>query len=128
MGTIQHSALSASERHEPKSVTLTASIPDISTANTIYIPIPFAGSITKVTTVLFGAIATGDATITVSDNAANSMGTITVTQSGSAAGDVDSLTPAANQDVTANDFITVATDGASTNSVQLNVVVTLEVT
>ena len=50
---------------------------------------------------------------------------ITVAQSGSAAGDVDSCTPSGNNTFTATDAIEVETDGASTGTVE--VVVTIEV-
>jgi hypothetical protein len=54
------------------------------------------------------------------------MGTITITQSGSAAGDVDSLTPSSNNTVTADSFITVQTNGASVNTAALRFVVVLD--
>lgn len=104
---------------------LTAEIADVSTAETVYIPIPEAGTVTSVMTVLEGAIATSDDTITVSNSAAASMGTITVAFTGSAAGDVDTLVPASNNTVTANDYITVATNGASTSAQRLWVTITV---
>ncbi len=128
MATIQHSALAASERHEPKSLSLSATISNVSSAGTVYVPVPYAGTITKVLSVIDGAIATSDATLTVRDSDSNSMGTLTITQSGSAAGDVDTLTPASNTDVTADDHITIETDGASSNSVSAILTIIMEVT
>jgi hypothetical protein len=54
------------------------------------------------------------------------MGTLTITQSGSAAGDVDTLSPSSNNTVTANSFITVETDGGSTGHKKLRFVVVLD--
>jgi len=54
------------------------------------------------------------------------MGTIIVAHSGSAAGDVNTLTPSSNNTVTADSFITIASDGASTNSATLRFVVVLD--
>ena len=93
---------------------------------TVYVPIPFAGTISKVVTVLEAAIGSANAVVTVKNAAAASMGTITVTQSGSAAGDVDTLSPSSNNTVAANSFITIATDGASSNTVALRFVVVLD--
>lgn len=98
---------------------LTAVIADVSTAETVYIPVPYAGTVAKVTTVLEGAIATSDDTITVTNVGTGSMGTITITESGSAAGDIDTLTPASNNTVTADQAISIATDGASTSAQRL---------
>jgi hypothetical protein len=150
MPTIQHSALTTTDVHEPKGITtatnnqvyvadgansgawtdltisFSAVIADVSTAETIYIPMPYAGTIAKVTTVLEGAITVADATINVKNSSAVSMGTITVAYTSSAAGDVDSLSPASNNTVTADDYITVETDGGSTNAQRLWVTIILE--
>lgn len=107
-------------------VMLNAVIADVSTAETVYIPIPYAGTITKVISVLGGAITVADATITVSNSAAASMGTLTVAYTSSAAGDVDTLAPGSNNTVTADDYITIATDGGSTGAQKLWLTVVLE--
>lgn len=107
-------------------ISLLGSIANVSTASTVYVPIPFAGTISKVVTVLEASIASADATITVKNSAAASMGTITVAYSGSAAGNVDTLSPSSNNTVTANSFITIATDGASVNTAALRFVVVLD--
>ena len=105
---------------------LSGTIADISTAGDLYIPIPYAGNVVKVTGVLHGAIGTANATITVFDNGGNSMGAITVAFSGSAAGDVDTLAPASNQDVTADDWIRVTNNDASTNTVSWSFSIVVE--
>ena len=146
----QHSTLTGSDLHEPKGVAaatanqlyvsngsgsgawtsievpLTTIIHDVSTAETVYVPTPYAGTITKVISVLEGAIGTADATVTVKNAAGSSMGTITVATSGSAAGDIDTLVPSSNNTVAADSFISIETDGASTTSTRLFITVILK--
>lgn len=105
---------------------LTTVFADVSTAETIYLAIPYAGIVTKVVTVLEGALATANDTITVKDSTGLSMGTLTITEAGSAAGDVDVLLPVANNVVGDNDFITIESDGASTSARRLWVTVVLQ--
>tara|TARA_R110002124_G_scaffold134696_2_gene297462 strand:- start:984 stop:1454 length:471 start_codon:yes stop_codon:yes gene_type:complete len=154
MANVNHSSLTDPLIHEPKGVasasvgkvyvangsgsgtwtsketlvgeTLTGYIDNISASSTVYVPIPFAGTISKVVTVLEAAISSANATLTVKNAAAASMGTITVTQSGSAAGDVDTLAPSSNNTVAADSFITIASDGGSTNTATLRFVVVLD--
>lgn len=145
-----HSALTDPELHEPKGVaaatsgkvylsdgvasgswvrppyTLTGRIADISTASSIYLAIPYAGTVTKVVTVLSGAITTSNATITVRNAAGSSMGTITVTQSGSAAGDIDVLEPITNNTVTNDSHIQIETDGISDTTRELFITVYIQ--
>ena len=106
--------------------TLNGYLDDVSTASTVYIPIPYAGTVSKIITVLEGSITGANSTVTVANSAAASMGTLTITQSGSAAGDVDTLAPSANNSVTADSFITVSTDGASSTHVTLRFTIVLD--
>jgi hypothetical protein len=154
MANVNHNTLTDPYLHEPKGVasaasgkvyvangagsgawtaketlvgeTLAGYIDNISAVSTVYVPIPFAGTISKVVTVLEASIASADSTITVKNSAAASMGTITVAYSGSAAGDVDTLSPSSNNTVTADSFITIASDGGSTNTAALRFVVVLD--
>ncbi len=96
---------------------LPATLADISTASSVYIVIPVACTLTKAWGCLQGTITGADSTVTLYNHAGASMGTITVAQSGSAAGDVDSLTPSSNNTFTAGQVLRIATDGASTNAV-----------
>ena len=98
---------------------LTARIDDVSTADSIYVPIPVACTVNTVYTALGGAITSADATVTCRNNADTSMGTITVANAGSAAGDVDSLTPASNNTFTAGQRIRIDTDGGSSTAAEL---------
>jgi len=106
---------------------LTKELIDISTTGETYIAVPAGGTVTGAWSVLHGAITGSDAVLTLKPNGtAATDGTITVAQSGSAAGDVDSCTPSANNTVSQGDYIEVETDGASTNAVR--VTVTIEIT
>lgn len=107
-----------------KTLVVPLKLTTISTAGQVYFYCPYAGTLTKVTNVLNGAIATADATLTVKTQAGTA-GTITVAYSGSAAGDIDSLTVVSNGAITAGSLIEVETDGASTNAVETNL--TLEI-
>ena len=92
-------------------------INDVSTAQTVRIPVPDAGKVIKITTVLGGTIATANATVTAKVNTTNiTGGALTIAHSGSAAGDIDSVEPTAANNVVEGDFIALATDGASTNT------------
>lgn len=103
-----------------------ATIADVSTAETVMVVFPFACTVNKVTTVLEGTLTGADATVTCSNHSGGSMGTITVAYSGSAAKDVDSLSPSANNTFAANEVMSIATDGASTGTKRLWI--TIEVT
>lgn len=94
-------------------------IPDISTSDTVYIPIPSASRITKLVTVLGGAISTANAIITAKNSGGSTMGTITVSTASSAEGDVDSQDISTNNVTSSNDYITIETDGGSTGAVPL---------
>lgn len=105
---------------------LTGEIADVSTAGQIYIPAPSDGAITLVQSCINGAISGADADLTVKINGtAVTGGTITIAQSGSAAGGVDSCTPSALNYVKQGDNIEIETDGASTGTVRAGVTVTI---
>lgn len=107
-------------------VFITYTIDDVSTAGSHWVVPGIAGDIVGIKTVLHGAIGTADAGLTFEiGGTALTSSAITITQSGSAAGDVDSSTPSANNTVTATDPVEIITDGASTNTIK--VTVTLEV-
>lgn len=101
---------------------LTAEIPDVSTAGQVYIAVPDNGKVIKVFSALNGAISTADATLTVK-TPEGTAGTITIAQSGSAAGDVDTLEPTTNNYVNEGEVIEVETDGASSTAAKATVTV-----
>lgn len=113
-----------------KRIFLTGEIADVSTASSVRIPIRpgMEGEVVEVSTVLGGAIATADATITVSKNNA-SMGTITIANVGSAEGDTDTLVPLttdADRFLVTGDWLELTTDGLSTNTVPVGFTVTIK--
>lgn len=118
-----------------KVIWLQGTIPNVSqTAGTgingvgdIAIRVPETGVVTEVYTCLGGAITGGDAVLTLTNNGSTwGGGTITITNGSSAAGDVDSQTDL-SEDVSAGDYITVNSDGGSTNDVSVHVTMKLVV-
>ena len=106
--------------HNLIKVTLNFYIADVSTAGQIYVPVPdeFDGEVVEIRTALNGAIGTADAVLTPKiDGTAMTNGAITITQSGSAAGDVDVSRPSGANAVRAGQAIEIETNGASTNTV-----------
>jgi len=73
------------------------------------------GRITRFWSISNAALAAGDATLQLKINGVNvTTGLITITQAGSAAGDVDAVNPTAANRVAADDVISVTGGGAST--------------
>ena len=101
---------------------LHAEIADISTASSTFVPVPDSGKIIKIITALQGAISGGDAAISFEiGGTAVTGGGITVANSGSAAGDVDTAEPTAANQVEEGGSIEMITDGGSTGAKKLNV-------
>ena len=151
MANVNHSTLTDPYLHEPKGAASASSgdvyvangagsgtwedhrrsvftlhFADISSAEDLYFPVPFGGTVSRVTSVLEGSISGADLVVTVKNSSGSSMGTITVTQSGSAAGDVDFLNPSSNTTVSDNDYILVQTDGGPSTHVDFMVSVVVE--
>ena len=82
-------------------------------------------TITKIKSTIQGALATGDATLTFSINGTPiTGGAITITQSGSAAGDLDEVSPsAANVSDGADDELRCTLGGTNTNAVKATVTI-----
>lgn len=99
-----------------------------STATELFIAFPEACTVTKITSVLSGAITVTDAVLTFTKLGVGSAGTITIAQSGSAEGDVDSLSPVANNTFTADQVmkiaVTTACTGAETAHLTIDVTIT----
>ena len=101
---------------------LTSTIADISTASSTFVPVPDGGKVIKIITALQGAIGTANGGISFEiGGTAITGGGITVAYSGSAAGDVDTAEPTAANEVAEDGTIEMITDGASANTVKLNV-------
>ena len=101
---------------------LTSTIADISTASSTFVPVPDGGKIIKIITALQGAISGANAGISFEiGGTAVTGGGITVANSGSAAGDVDTAEPTAANQVEEDGTIEMITDGGSTGAKKLNV-------
>jgi hypothetical protein len=97
---------------------VTHEIADVSTDADDYIPIAKDCVLLRAESVLYGTIATADATITLKNaSTALTNGAITIAYDGSAAGDVDTCSPTANSEFSAGDYITVDVGGESTNAI-----------
>ena len=93
---------------------ITSKITTISTAGSTFVPIPDGGRVIKIITSIKNAITTADAALTWEIGGVAMTGSaITVTQSGSAAGDVDTSEPTAANNVEQDGTIEMITDGAS---------------
>lgn len=87
-------------------------IADGSAEAVYYVVCPHAGDITKIYTVIDGAVSTADITITAAIGAvAVTNGVVTIATAGSAAGDVDSCTPSAANTVTAGQAVNFTVTG-----------------
>jgi hypothetical protein len=99
---------------------LTAKVTDISTAGSTFVAVPDVGNIVKIYTSIKNAITSADAEITFEiGGTAVTNGAITVTQAGSAAGDVDSSTPSAANRVEEGGSIEIISDGASATACEM---------
>lgn len=145
-----HASLTGADLHEPKGVAaadsgqvyiadgagsgtwttlvnankayITARLEDISTAKSVFVVPGVAGDVSKIYSVIDGAIATADCTLSFEiAGTPITSGDITIAYSGSAAGDVDSSTPSAANTITAGQAIEIITSGASTNTVNATI-------
>ena len=89
-----------------------------------YAVAPVAGTITKIYSIIEGELTVGNATLTgkIGTNAITG-GALTITQAGSAAGDVDSATPSAAHTVTAGSVISVTVGGTNETASRARVLV-----
>jgi len=106
---------------------ITVDMTDISAAGSVWVVIPYAGVISKLYSVINGAITIGDAAITVELAGVAVTGAgITIANVGSAAGTVDSSTPTALNTVTAGQAIEIISDGGSTDACRATFTVVID--
>lgn len=99
---------------------------DIGVAGSHYIVSPIDATITKAYSVIGTTLAGSNTLIQLAINGVDvTNGLITITSSGSAAGDVDSCTPTGNNTVTAGQAIKVTTDGG-TSTAGAHAMITIE--
>lgn len=95
----------------------------ISTAVDEYMVMPYAGKIVDAWSVINGAITGAPETIILKDGVGGSaIGTITITETASAAGDVDQIASVAENSFSAGDVLEIVIGGESTNGPQCDVV------
>lgn len=105
---------------------MSGSMADVSTANTVYVPISYSGAITKFTSVIEGAPSGGSAsTITIKNSVGTTIASVSVPTT-SVAGDIFSVNMGTGNSVNANDYITVESDGATTTAASLKFSIVLE--
>jgi hypothetical protein len=92
-------------------------IPDISTNTYAAVVVPTACTFEKVESVLWGTIATADDVLTFTTSSGAVTNTLTIAYSGSAAGDIDTMTPGDNQACSAGSAVSLSNTAASTNSI-----------
>lgn len=107
-------------------VVLSGTIADLEGTGVTRFVAPVAGTITAAYTVINGALTTGNATVTLAIGATPvTNGVITITQSDSAAGDIDTCAPTAARTVAAGNLITATVGGTNdaTVSAELFIVI-----
>ena len=110
---------------------LTVLLENVSTASTTFMVSPIAGDLAQIQSVLFGAIATHDISLTVSVASVGTTAftdygtTLDIAFSNSADGDVDTLT-LSDQAVAVGDVIAITTSGYSTNDIDAVLVIRVE--
>lgn len=87
-----------------------------------YIVFPQAGTVVGIYSVINQTIATAPETI-VFKNGSDALGTITIADSGSGAGDVDSLIPTVNNVFAAGEAMLIEIGGESTNAPQCDIAI-----
>ena len=96
---------------------LTSKITNISAAGSTFVPVPDGGKVIKIITSIANAISSANAALTWEIGGTAMTGSaITVTQSGSAAGDVDTSEPTAANDVAEGGTIEMISDGGSSTA------------
>lgn len=93
---------------------------DVSANAGVLVPVPVAATFISATSVLGGTITGADANISFKNSAGSSMGTaMVVAFSGSNKGDVDTFTAASNNTISADGYMEVVSDGASSTTMPL---------
>lgn len=108
-------------------ITLVTRIPDISTAQSVFVASPLAGRVEQIYVTLHGAITVANSIVTAELAGVPMTGlSITITQAGSAAGSVFSGTPSAANTVAAGQAIEIITDGGSTTAIVADVTLLID--
>ena len=94
-------------------------------AHDCYLVIPIDCSIVKIYSVIYGSLSNADETLSFYDNDATELtgSSITITQSGSAAGDIDTSTPTSNNRFEAGDVLKIAVGGENSTHIRCEVTI-----
>lgn len=123
-GKVTSTEIDTSSIFNTNSGNISALYADIGGTTPLYIVVPWACTLDKVYTVLQSSATGADAVLTVANTAGTTIGTITIAFSGSAAGDVDSLTATTNNTFTAGQYVRITSDGGPSNTPAALVVLT----
>jgi hypothetical protein len=108
-------------------VSVNSTIPDVSAPSSAWVAPGFNGRVRRLTTVLGGAITVADSNVTLKIGGTTvTNSALVVSQSGSAAGDVDQSFPSALNVFNATQAIEIVTDGGSTTTQPLFCTLELE--
>lgn len=106
---------------------ITVRLNDISTASSAWVVPGFRGKIRNAWAVINGAITDANAVLTLKiGGSAVTGGTLTIVQSGSAAGNVSTATPSAANTFTATQAVQIETNGGSTGTVAAEITLQVE--
>lgn len=104
--------------HTINTIALTGYTPSVGgTPVSVYFRVPFRCRIMQVASVLGGAITSADASVACSVNGGTAFATMTITQSGSAAGTVSTQVPPSPTYANQDDYITMTPSLASGSSI-----------
>lgn len=102
---------------------LTLDVPTLVGTGVYGLPAPFAGTVRKIWTRLKAPLTTGNATLTSKIGATGiTSGVVTITQAGSAIGDIDSATPSAANTVAEGSNLSVTVGGTNDAAVGATVI------
>ncbi len=106
-----------------KKTYITMRFPTFDTDTDIFYPINFAGVIENIRSAINASFTGADNTLTCKINGTGiTNGVITIIQSGSAAGDVDTATPTANRTLAVGNYIQVTSNVAASSGVDANLI------
>lgn len=113
--------MALTELHPLSEVEVTCHSPSVAASPIVgYARAPFRGKIVKVWSIISDAITVGDATVATAINGtAITGGSITIANASSAAGDFDSATPTALNNVVEDDVISFTPSGATGTAVSV---------
>jgi hypothetical protein len=109
-------------------VFLTLDVASLSGTGVYRLPSPATGTVTKLWSITKGALTTGDATLTLVIGNDSTNGVVTITQAGSAAGDIDSAVPTDFNTVAAGDKLSMQVGGSNGAAVGATVIIEITTT